>query len=333
MIMISKIIPFILITSFACKENEMKSMYFDNLKEQNKKTDKQYDKKIINDKLQSQIYINYAFSDLYPTSTKITSKGIYLGNGKNIFMFTFTGELVKKINLPTSVESFLDFAVLDNNTTPVFYVNRNGNLVCFTEEGKILFKTTAGDLLKTDDQGNVYSNYQIYDEEKDKVMNRIKITDKKGTTSDYQSSMDLGCLNFELIDGYIMLHTPDGQFSMLPLNTSKGIQSNTLSEMDGRVWFLGATDSFFIFRTYDYTAQKDRIFFYDKKLKLCENRLLPFHPDEIVKEQRKNEDLLSENPTATFYTYYKGRIFYLRNTTKGSVITELLPLASKVEEK
>lgn len=271
-----------------------------------------------------QIGLNYLFSRNYPYSLKLTRKGIYLGDGDFIYQFDFNGQLLAKINLPNKLISYLDFNVFEQQNDTYFYVIWNGELSCFDTNMKIVYQVSGcGDIVRIDNNGVAYSNPQVYNKEKNQVVNKIKVIQRSGLSSEYPTNKDLACLNLEIIDSNIMLHASDGKFHILPTDPYRADQSIELKGLEERVWFLGKLDSYYIFRTFDFENKRDVIHFYDSGLNLFETQILDEPLKDVVKEQLEDEDFLMDNPSATIYAYTNNRIYYLRNTNKGTFISEL----------
>lgn len=275
------------------------------------------------DSLNRGVCLNYDFSKSYPNNLKMTEKNIYVGNGKFIYRFDYKGNFLNKISLPSSLSGFIDFAPYELDKT-IFYTTWNGKITCFDEKGQIIYNTGSGDLVRIDTKGNAYTIYQEYDKEKDRVINKIKIIDIKGNSTDYKSNNDLGCLNFEIVNNSIMLHASDGRFYVLPLNTDIEEKAYILKGLgDERIWFLGISNNNYLFRTIEFESRRDKISYYDLNLNHKKSEPLNFSFDEIVSEQRKDEDFLMDNPTAIIYTTHNNSIYFLRNTKKGSCIMQL----------
>lgn len=306
---------------FSCTLSERKSNSFVSEKEQPVELNENIQhttKDSLN--MNNGIYLNYDFSKSYPNNLRVTEKNIYVGDGKFIYRFDYKGSLLNKISLPNSLDGFIDFAPYELDKT-IFYATWNGKITCFDEKGQIIYISGSGDFVKIDSKGIAYSIYQEYDKEKDKILNKIKIIDPKGNSTNYTTNYDLGCLNFEVINNSIMLHSSDNRFYILPLDRNLEEKSYNLKGLnDERVWFLGMSGNNYIFRTFEFEGRKDKINVYDLYFNHKRSELLNFSFDEIVFEQRKDEDFLMDNPTATMYAAYNNNIYFLRNTTKGSYI-------------
>lgn len=277
----------------------------------------------VKDIFNKDICLSYDFSNSYPNNLKTSEKNIYVGDGKSIFRFDYEGKLINKITLPNSLNGFIDFASYELEKT-IFYATWNGKITCFDEKGQIIYNTGSGDLVRIDNKGNAYTIYQEYDKKKDKVVNTIKIIDLKGNSTNYITKSDLGCLNFEVINNSIMLHASDGRFYILPLDSNYEENSYPIHGLnDERVWFLGMSGENYLFRTFEYQGRKDMIHYYDLKFNPIKIEPLNFSFNEIVSEQRNDNDFLMDNPTAIMYASHDRNIYFLRNTNKGSCISKL----------
>lgn len=265
-------------------------------------------------KKDSSICLDYSFNNKMPTSFKITTNHIFVGDGEQIYKFSKTGKFINTIQLPTGLEGFVKFSVLLIEEEFNFYTIWNGILTHFKSDGEILNQIECGDIIEVNKMGKVYTHIQEYVVSLGELIDRIKVINPDGTIDNLNNNIDFSTLNIVSVDSEIMLHTADNMFYIIEDESNSVVFKKIIAPSNLEVWFLGKIDSFFVFKTYNDTYKTDELFFYDDNFILVKTKLIKPSISPLINDKRIEDDFYFENPSGLIYSYHNSEIFYMLNS-------------------
>jgi hypothetical protein len=261
------------------------------------------------------------FKEHQPNIVRFRENVFYVGNGQKILQFNFTGGFIKEFSIPDQIAQegfFTDFVPMDSNGT--FLVSINGGLYKISSDNGELLSSKFGELIRTDDSGNIITTFQDYDSVKNAVKNGIRFFNLNTRKQyAYPISDDLGAYNFELINDVILLVAEDKYIYSLPIDTTKQVVTKPLNGDFERVLFLGQHRNYYVTLAHDYKTKTDKLFFYDVNFNFIAEGDLALPLDELNLKVKGDDDFLTDFPSGNIYAYNKGQnlIYYLRNKQIG----------------
>jgi|GEM_PF-2293866 len=261
------------------------------------------------------------------------SKEIIIGDGHLIYKFSSDGRLLLKFVIPNTNAKGKIFTGITGD-----YTNDNN---CFIEQSTQLLVfdfitrkinsvvNTYGEHAQRDSAGNYYSLYQYFNEKENVVENKMKVISNNGKVFTYDTSIDLGADNFQIIKNDIVMYVPNSRsIFLLPIvginyGKIKTIKANLPD--DKTVRYLGEVNGKNIFQYFDYKKKTDIFCFFDDKMKLIKKQALslPFEPISEIFKKQDDGDWLTEFPSGNIYSFNNKKIYMMRNTEKGTFIYDL----------
>jgi len=280
------------------------------------------------------LLLSYNFNRHLPLTFDVSkSSAIIVGDGHCIYKFDASGKLVLRAEVPNTNYASAIFTKLtvDNENENICTVEIAGHIIAFN----ILSKKVLSDVkiygsdAKKDLNGNYYSLFQYYQEKKDHVENKLKVVEPNGESYNYNTSIDLGADNFQIINNNIVLYVQNQQsIYFLPAagkNYGHVTPIKTNLPDDKPVKTLGMVDNKYIFQYFDYNKKEDVINIYDGKMQFVKQATLQFNLNELsgLYRSQDNGDWLSEFPSGNIYMYSNNSVYLMRTTKKGTFIYKL----------
>lgn len=276
-------------------------------------------KKMIDTKKTSERCLEHQFGKDYPYVFKFYNDKIIIGDGRRLISFDKSGKEISKIIIPTTFRDggqFLDFLPLSDSS---YLVTIHTDLCMVTAKTQKLLSPKFGELIRGE-LPIVAGNFQDTDTASNTI-NGVRLFDfRTNHVFTYPTKRNLGTYNFEILNGEIVMCTPDHAFCLLPIDSTSETKAFEVP-FEGIYSFLGMSQGNFVLSTRDHDKKEDHLHFYDSNMVLVKEAILDVSYAEISDLVKESNNFYIEAPFGNFYTFDKKTetIYVFRHTKKNGI--------------